>query len=54
MAHEVLEPTCCVVGEASDDFARFPASRNLHPGYSVRVTAIFDGTRYAAGAVDAK
>jgi hypothetical protein len=36
------------------DFARFPASQNLHNGDSVRVTATFDGTRYLANAIDAK
>jgi hypothetical protein len=36
------------------DFARFPASRNLHDGDSVRVTATFDGTRYSANAIDVK
>ena len=36
------------------DFARFPASRNLHDGDSVRVTATFDGTRYSANVIDVK
>lgn len=36
------------------DFARFPASRNLHNGDSVRVTATFDGTRYSANVIDVK
>jgi hypothetical protein len=35
------------------DFARFPASQNLHDGDFVRVTATFDGTRYLASAIDA-
>jgi len=36
------------------DFARFPTSQNLHDGDSVRVTAIFDGTRYTANAINVK
>jgi hypothetical protein len=36
------------------DFARFPGSRNLHDGDSVRVTATFDGTRYSANVIDVK
>jgi hypothetical protein len=36
------------------DFARFPISRDLHDGDSVRVTATFDGTRYMASAIDVR
>jgi Domain of unknown function (DUF5666) len=33
------------------DPTRFPASRNLHEGSSVRVTARFDGTQYVANEI---
>jgi hypothetical protein len=37
--------------EIAFDPARFPGSRNLHEGSSVRVTAHFDGTRYVASEI---
>jgi cold shock CspA family protein len=36
------------------DFAQFPASRNLHQGDYVNVTATFDGKRYQASAIEVK
>jgi hypothetical protein len=38
----------------SFDPAQFPVSRDLHEGSSVRITAVFDGTRYVANKINAE
>ena len=37
--------------DVSFDSARFPMSRDLHEGADVKLTAVFDGTRYVASAI---
>ena len=38
----------------SFDPGRFPDSRDLHEGSSVKITAVFDGTRYVAREIEAE
>jgi hypothetical protein len=49
----VVDPTDDKSYQISFDSAALPASRNLHQGDRVRVTASFDGTRYVASALTA-
>lgn len=48
----VVDPRDGKSYKISFDPARFPNSRDLHPGSHVRVTANFDGTRYVADSID--
>jgi hypothetical protein len=49
----VVDPSDDKSYQISFDSAIFPASRNLHEGDRVRVTASFDGTHYVASALAA-